>query len=419
MYALIGLIVTLAAFAITETVIGALDGRAPSGTAVDSRDTMTGPDDTTTDPDDIFDDPDDTSTGSDDIATDPGSGKDEVVEIKSITVSGLSVMKEGTEYGFSTKIVPDYATNKTITWSSSAPKVASVSKNGRVKAIKAGETVISATARNGVVGKKTVTVVGPVVAKSVEITSTITVVQTGKTIQLKADISPSNTEDKTLNWSSSNKKIATVSKEGKVKGISAGKVTITVETKNKKKDKVTIKVQDSADVVMAAKVKDLQNIVKKYAKKKYSKNDKNDKQAYLDAYKNSKYKSVCNSRDCGVFVYMVMHNSGWEPKYPATHTGGQYKWLKNSKNGWEEVTKKIHSNNDAKPGDIIITRGRGHVLLYMGKIDGFESPMASASYCNHTAMSDGRGNNKVTNITYYKNHKHNGTSYAIFRKKSK
>ena len=66
----------------------------------------------------------------------------------------------------------------------------------------------------------------------------------GKSFKLKATILPTNATNKKVTWKSSNKKIATVSSKGVVKGIKPGKATITVTTKDGKKKakcKVTVK----------------------------------------------------------------------------------------------------------------------------------------------------------------------------------
>lgn len=61
--------------------------------------------------------------------------------------------------------------------------------------------------------------------------SSITVVK-GKTKKLTAVASPSNATNKEVKWSSSNKKVATVTKKGKVKGVKAGSAVITVTAKD-------------------------------------------------------------------------------------------------------------------------------------------------------------------------------------------
>lgn len=61
--------------------------------------------------------------------------------------------------------------------------------------------------------------------------SSITIVK-GKTKKLTAVASPSNATNKEVKWSSSNKKVATVTQKGKVKGVKAGSAVITVTAKD-------------------------------------------------------------------------------------------------------------------------------------------------------------------------------------------
>ena len=79
----------------------------------------------------------------------------------------------------------------------------------------------------------------PVLASSILIQKSSRYIQAGKTLQLKAVITPSNTTDKTVTWKSSNTKYATVSSKGVVTAKKAGigkTVYITATTANGKKN---------------------------------------------------------------------------------------------------------------------------------------------------------------------------------------
>lgn len=66
----------------------------------------------------------------------------------------------------------------------------------------------------------------------------------GKTITLKASVAPANAANKKVTWRSSNKNIAVVSRQGKVKAVGKGTAKITVTTEDGKKTAVcTVKVK--------------------------------------------------------------------------------------------------------------------------------------------------------------------------------
>ena len=67
-------------------------------------------------------------------------------------------------------------------------------------------------------------------------------VRVGDRFDLYAEITPEELEDTEVIWSTSNKKIATVTNKGVVKGVKKGKTTITVKANGKTvKVKVTVK----------------------------------------------------------------------------------------------------------------------------------------------------------------------------------
>lgn len=86
------------------------------------------------------------------------SGDTEVTSV-SLNRSTLS-LEVGKTGKLSATVLPASAANKSVTWTSSQPDVASVSANGTITANKAGTTVITATAVNGKSAFCTVTVTG-------------------------------------------------------------------------------------------------------------------------------------------------------------------------------------------------------------------------------------------------------------------
>ena len=128
-----------------------------------------------------------------------------------------------------------------VKWSSSAKKLASVSKKGTIKAKQQGMVVITASYK-GAKALCRLDVTGLVYPKSVKLKKKATLGLNTLTA-LKATIKPANANDKTLTWVSSNPQVATVDARGNVAALTAGKAYITAVTVNGKKAscKVTVK----------------------------------------------------------------------------------------------------------------------------------------------------------------------------------
>ena len=139
-------------------------------------------------------------------------------ELKSIGVGGTTTA--------SVTIKPDNATIKAVTWSTSTPKILSVSPDGTITALAKGTGRVIATATDGSkrTGEATISVVQ--MPESVTIGAKATTVPVGQTISLSATVAPNNTNDKTVTWTSLTPEIATVSSYGTVKGVSRGTASI-------------------------------------------------------------------------------------------------------------------------------------------------------------------------------------------------
>lgn len=169
----------------------------------------------------------------------PEPQPDKEVAVTSVKLNKTKVsINKGKSYTLKATVAPANATNKKVTFSSSKPKVASVNSKGKITAKKAGTTVITVKTANG--KKATCKVTVKVPSTKLFLTGKVNVVK-GKTKTLYATVLPSDSTDK-ITWKSSNKKVVTVDKNGKIKGIKAGTATITAKSTSGKKAtcKVTV-----------------------------------------------------------------------------------------------------------------------------------------------------------------------------------
>lgn len=156
------------------------------------------------------------------------------------TTKSLTLAKGATYKKLASSIAVTPITSKEkVTYSSSNKKVATVSSKGVIKAKKAGTAKI--TVKSGkkkvvvtvkVTGVKTTNLSGVPATKNIS---------KGKSFKIKAIATPKNTDEK-ITFKSSNKKVATVTSKGVVKGLKKGAATITVQSGSKKMTcKVTVK----------------------------------------------------------------------------------------------------------------------------------------------------------------------------------
>ena len=149
--------------------------------------------------------------------------------ITSLTINKTeATLIEGETLELTVETAPVYATDHSVTWSSSDEKVATVDANGKVTTISAGTVTITATANDGSGLKATCKLtVKKNVLTSLTINKSQATLTQGDSITLTVKTAPSSAPDHTVTWSSSDEKIATVDANGKVIAIAKGNATIT------------------------------------------------------------------------------------------------------------------------------------------------------------------------------------------------
>ncbi len=159
------------------------------------------------------------------------------VHVQTVRLNKSSLtLEEGQSETLTAAVSPDNADNKNITWSSSDPEVASVDQNGKITALKEGQTLIYATADdNGVnawcsLTVKAKTAVIPVTG--VRINKSEITLKVGENTSIETTVLPENATDKTYSWASSDSRTVFVSDKGTVIGSRAGTAVLTVTTKD-------------------------------------------------------------------------------------------------------------------------------------------------------------------------------------------
>lgn len=146
--------------------------------------------------------------------------------VKSVELSATEAeLTIGGTMTLTATVLPEDATDKTVTWTSSDETVATVDAEGNVTAVAPGQVEITATS-NGISAVCALTV-KPIVAESVTISETEAELTEGETLQLTAAVAPEDTTDKTVTWSSSDEEVATVDAAGLVTAVAPGEATIT------------------------------------------------------------------------------------------------------------------------------------------------------------------------------------------------
>lgn len=146
-----------------------------------------------------------------------------VQPVSKITITSDSkTVNVGSSLQLSVDYQPANAAFQAVTWSSDQPAIATVDEYGTVTPVKKGSVVIRATSADGSGKTATFTVSVQQGPESITLKNTDLVIDVGTAKSLSATVNPANTNNKNVVWSSSDDSVATVSRNGQVRGVSVG-----------------------------------------------------------------------------------------------------------------------------------------------------------------------------------------------------
>ncbi len=171
--------------------------------------------------------------------------KEKEIQAELVTLDQTELtLTEGDTASLSATVLPEAATNKTVTWESSDDTIVSVDGNGKLTAKAPGEAEITVTTTNGKNAKCKVTVKARVIpVESVTLDKEELTLTEGDTASLSATVQPANATDKTVTWESSDDTIVSVDGNGKLTAKAPGEAEITVTATNGKNAKCKVKVK--------------------------------------------------------------------------------------------------------------------------------------------------------------------------------
>lgn len=182
--------------------------------------------------------------------------KDEFNRLEKITLTAefKNEMLAGEKQLIKAQFTPENATTKEMSWSTTDENIAIVNSDGLVTAVGEGEVTIMALSAQGDVKGEITLKVNPVSSlikvTGISLDKSQADLFVGNKMTLTPAITPDNASNKTITWTSSNEKVATV-KDGVITAVKEGSAIITVTTSDgnyKATCKVTVKKEsDSPD----------------------------------------------------------------------------------------------------------------------------------------------------------------------------
>lgn len=155
--------------------------------------------------------------------------KIEEIEVTKVNISlDNTTLQKNERVDLKIEVLPQNATNKQLTYSSSNTNVVSVNSNGRLFAVSAGTATITAKSSNNKEGSIQVTVYSKVTG--IQLKEDELCMQIGENYTVTPIIIPPDASNTKVNFNSSNKEVATIDKNGNIKAIQEGSAKIIAQT---------------------------------------------------------------------------------------------------------------------------------------------------------------------------------------------
>lgn len=158
-----------------------------------------------------------------------------IVEVRTYATSITLNKTQSTLYIGQTEVLtanvqPSTAYDRSVTWSSSNPYVASVEQDGKITAMAVGTTIITATTTDGSNLSAQCAVEIKAYVTGLSLSQNLATMYVGDSLLLQGIFTPVDASNQSLMWKTSNSSIATVSQEGVVTAQATGTATITATT---------------------------------------------------------------------------------------------------------------------------------------------------------------------------------------------
>ncbi len=136
----------------------------------------------------------------------------DIIAVSNISLNRTELfLTEDDTFDLIATILPEDATDKTVTWKSSDRAIATASQEGVVTAISPGVAIVYASSSNGLTAECKVTVTPRVIpVESISLTNTELLMRKGHSTDLLAIVRPDNATDKTVTWQSDDESIVSV-----------------------------------------------------------------------------------------------------------------------------------------------------------------------------------------------------------------